>query len=66
MLDRCEGCGSNNIKLSAVVVEYMGKTIKKVPAIICTDCGEEMITSDVLARVDRLVQSGIKTYQFTD
>ncbi|MEG6617457.1 YgiT-type zinc finger protein [Peptococcaceae bacterium 1198_IL3148] len=61
--DRCEVCGSHNVKLGTISLDYLGKEIKKVPAIICSDCGEEMVTSDVMDKVDKLVAEGKEVYQ---
>lgn len=62
LIHRCESCGSKNIKPVQIHFDYLGKVVKGVPVIQCQVCGEEMMTSDVMARVDQLVREGKFAY----
>lgn len=62
LIRRCESCGSKNIKPVKITFDYLGTVVKEVPVVQCQVCGEEMMASDVMARVDQLVKEGITIY----
>ncbi|TEB10840.1 hypothetical protein Psfp_04090 [Pelotomaculum sp. FP] len=62
LIHRCENCGSKNIRSVKIIFNYLGTVVKDVPVVQCQMCGEEMMTSIVMARVDQLVKEGITIY----
>lgn len=62
-MERCESCGSTNIKPVKTSLDYLGKVVEGVPALKCLVCGEVMVDSDALDEVARLVRQGKNIYQ---
>ncbi len=60
---RCENCGGTNTTERTIKLDYLGSIVQKVPAIICQECGEQMILSDVLEEVSKLIKEGKTAYQ---
>ena len=60
---RCEQCGSTNTEPGLINLEYLGNVVKGVPAVICLDCDERMILSNVLEQVSKLIKEGKTEYQ---
>ena len=67
--DRCPICGGNKATGSTTFTVDLGESIiviRDVPAMLCSQCGDEWISDDVASKLESIVEEAKKKHLFVE